>query len=323
MKYYLFLLLILLGLTHYSNAMQPQCAYNRTERDVLYAQGIEDEDMLAPRRLTNIQNPLQTPLVADFFAANPQAGFAVFSEHGPLSNPSQLELLLITPLLMKAGNNDPNVPLNGSGQTVLHYVVDHGYLRATHCLVRYHFVNVNAIDLHGATPLHYAVERNRDDSVRLLLQREDLDLSLESKGKTVCDLAQNRQDIEPLILAYVLDRPVRPSTTESAVPSSTALSFIVASGADSSVVVHGGPPALSTAALPTAGNISRQQPDQPRQEGHNSFFIAYVAGLGSIVAYCGGSYLWDLVRNKLKKTEECGNNNQLEDDGRCNKPKTK
>ncbi len=271
--------------------MEPEFPYSQEEIEFLLTRGLSHEDFRMTRRLKNLANPLHDPNVAAFFDANPVSDqFELFSLQGPFSNPSPLEIRLLVPFLIQVDSNDPNTILNEHQQTLLHHVVDRGYSNSVEYLIELPQMNVNARDVRGNTPLHYAIINRNEMMINLLLQRDDLDLSTKNDGnESALSLIEKDKKLQDFTFRFIEhNSEYLKKINQQRVP--IALEYV--SGTPGMI----GFPMKRTPAMNT-GAIKRveQSKNNPRvkkivsslvKKISNSLVLTYLAGLITFIATC-------------------------------------
>lgn len=107
----------------------------------------------------------------------------------------------ILQLLLQHGAIEVNTANNMSKITPLHYAAQTGNAQSVQHLLDHKKIQVNAVDSLGNTPLHDAISNKKCTVVDLLLQHDQIDLSIKNNRKqTVLDLAPS----DPILQTYAI-----------------------------------------------------------------------------------------------------------------------
>jgi hypothetical protein len=175
--------------------------------DAFLKQNKIDPRLARAARLADIRDPLHKDPAIEEFLRDPQKnGFELFhAQHGILKNPTEAELQLLIPHLIRAGYN-PSLVIDDRGSHLLHYAVSSRFAFAVEALIgRAH---VNSQDMNGDTPLHSAIRLGLPHIVEILLQRGDVNLQLPNNvQQTVLTLVKDDYKIRPLLEGYAINHP--------------------------------------------------------------------------------------------------------------------
>ncbi|XP_023314473.1 ankyrin-1-like [Trichogramma pretiosum] len=112
---------------------------------------------------------------------------------------------------------DPNLP-NKAGETPLHIICSHDYDKLSHSLRLFlifndsanQTVHIDAVNINGCTPLHYALWHNKNTNIVESLLRRGANPNLASReGLTALHYVHDIENAEMLFrIAYELDQPL-------------------------------------------------------------------------------------------------------------------
>lgn len=279
----------------------------------LHTQGLTEADIdwLIQNRV-DIINPLMN--FGGLQGAHP-AGFTVLAtDITPMGSRLQHEafFLLMIPSLLEAGH-DINWMLRT--MTLAHLCLEYNFMRALRLIVSYPEFDPNKFDrdeYEDMTVLMRAVWKNNLQAVRILVARDDIDLSLRSRrhdrqrGQTALEMAQARPNTNPEIIRLLQERARRPVAQQPRIAPVRGPAVVATAGsAGAPIIVPDRSPASPFRApeTPPAGpdwtEAHRRQAPWERQQEQKSTLLPALVGtsvFGAFLALIYNKFYGDSIR---------------------------